>query len=64
MHISVQRGILFTKLIALRERDFRLKMPIAATLPSKVDAVAASRAMVIGVNQCIHQRMMRTCSEK
>ncbi len=40
-------GILFTKLIALRERDFKLKMPIAATLPNKVEAVAANRAIVI-----------------
>ena len=40
-------GILFTKPIALRERDFMLKMPIAATLPNNVEAVAASRAIVI-----------------
>ena len=40
-------GILFTKPIAFRERDFKLKIPIAAILPSNVDAVAASKAIVI-----------------
>ena len=68
-------GILFTKPIALRERAFKLKMPMAAMLctfdnltldlcqgchhlffcfrkpfsnmPNKVDAVAASSAMVM-----------------
>ena len=40
-------GILFTKPIALRERAYKLKMPMAAMLPNKVDAVAASSAMVM-----------------
>ena len=40
-------GMLFTKPIAFRERDFKLKIPIAAILPSNVDAVAASKAIVI-----------------
>ena len=32
--------------MAFRERAFRLKMPIAVTLPNKVEAVAAIKAMV------------------
>lgn len=40
-------GMLFTNPIALRERAFRLNIPIAAMLPNNVDAVAASRAIVI-----------------
>ena len=39
-------GMLFTKLMAFRERAFRLKMPIAVILPSRVEAVAAIKAMV------------------
>ena len=38
--------MLFTKLMAFRERAFRLKMPIAVILPSRVEAVAAIKAMV------------------
>jgi hypothetical protein len=39
-------GILLTKLIALRARGRRLNMPIAVILPSKVDTVAAIKAML------------------
>ena len=35
-----------TKLIALRARGRRLNMPIAVILPSKVDTVAAIKAML------------------
>lgn len=38
--------MLLTKLIALRARGRRLNMPIAVILPSKVDTVAAIKAML------------------
>ena len=38
-------GMLLTKLTALRALAFKLKIPIAATLPNKVDTVAAIMAI-------------------